>query len=113
MVEAWIFLNKLDDFLLLFIALLLMAILGRWQLTKDNPFDIQNVFVDEHGKASLFKIGQAIAMIVSTWVLINETRAGRLTEFLFTAYMVAWAGSNLTSKAIDAKAKKDSDENLK
>jgi hypothetical protein len=110
MVDAWLFLNKLDDIALLLIAAVLFAILARWQLDKQNPFNLQSVVVDTTtGQASLFKIGQLFALIISSWIMVNETRAGRLTEWLFLGYMIAWSGANLANKMIDAKAKKDHD----
>lgn len=75
-----------------------------WQKNGQIKFDLKDVIIDtETGKVSIYKLGQLIAMGVSTWIMVYETRAGRLTEFLFTTYMVTWSGTNLIKKYIDAK----------
>jgi hypothetical protein len=92
-----------DDAVLLIGTLFLGAVVWRWQRAPDS-FDLRKIIVDAGGDVSLAKIGQIVALLVSTWVLIHETRAGKMTEWLFTGYMLAWAGANLISKAIDKKA---------
>jgi hypothetical protein len=89
-------------------AILFMAVfiitLVIWQRDGRTSFDLKDIIVDsETNKVSVYKFGQLIAMCVSTWVLVNETRAGRLTEFLFTTYMVTWSGTNLIKRFIDSK----------
>ena len=80
----------------------------KWHLDPEFDFNLQDLMVDHKTrKLSLFKIGQFFALLISTWILIHETRLGRLTEFLFTGYMAVWSGSNLMSKYLDNKRKQD------
>lgn len=81
---------------LLFIIFLITA-----HSSKVQPFDIKTTIVDESGRFSLSKFGQLVALMVSTWVLIYQTRHNNLTEWLFIGYMSAWAGANLLNKYLD------------
>jgi len=97
----------LDDAVLLSLAGLALLVLLLWQRGASS-FDLQDLLTDSKtGKASLQKTGQLVAMLVSTWVLIHETRAARLTEWLFMAYMLAWAGANLAGKWLETRKPKE------
>ena len=81
-----------------------------WHLDTKTHFDVRDLMVDHRTKIlSLNKIGQLFALLVSTWIIIHETRLGRLTEFLFTGYMAVWSGSSLLSKYLDNR--KNNQEN--
>lgn len=87
-----------DTYALLAIAAAFGLVLYLWQRTDDD-FDLRDLIVDSvTGKASLFKIGQFVALVVSTWALVHETRRGFLTEWLFGLYMLSWAGANIANK---------------
>ena len=91
----------LDTVILLLGLLLLLAALLYAQRKGDN-FDLRWVLVDTTTeKVSLMKLGQFVALCVSTWVLIHEVRAGRLTEWLFFGYIATFSGANLANKFID------------
>ena len=97
----------LDDIVLMGFAAFLVIVLVLWQRST-SEFDLQHLILDSKtGKASLQKTGQLVAMLVSTWVLIHETRAARLTEWLFMAYMLAWAGANLAGKWLETRKPKE------
>lgn len=90
-----------DTYALVLMALVFTLILSRWQRCDDN-FDLRDLIVDTvSGKVSLFKLGQLVALAVSTWALVYETRRGHLTEWLFGFYMVAWAGANIANKVTE------------
>jgi hypothetical protein len=96
---------NLDTTILALASLFLAILLWLWHTDKDTPFDLTALFIDSRTKrVSLMKVGQAIAMLTSTWVLIYETRQARLSEWLFIGYMVAWSGANLANKAISRSA---------
>jgi hypothetical protein len=98
------FLKTLDieTIVLAFGTLLFLLLLVKWHVDSKNDLDIRSAFMKD-GKLSLAKSGQALALIVSTWVLIYQTRNNRLTDWLFTGYMVAWSGANMASKYLDTK----------
>ena len=76
----------------------------RWHKVDDH-FDLRDLLTDKGAqRLSLAKTGQFVALCVSTWALANETLAGRLTEWLFTAYMLSWCGANIASTALRIKA---------
>jgi hypothetical protein len=73
-----------------------------WHFDKSTKFDVRDLMIDkETDRLSLYKIGQFFALLVSTWILIHETRNGRLSEWLFAFYMAAWSGANLMNKYLD------------
>lgn len=81
-----------------------MLLLGRWHRDKDNAFDLRWIIVDtKSNRVSLFKVGQFVALVVSTWALIYEVRHNRLTEWLFVGYMISWAGANTLNKVVDKR----------
>jgi hypothetical protein len=89
-----------NDLLLLIGLVLSLALLYRWQC-KDDQFDLRWLLVDTTTeKVSLFKLGQLVALAVSTWAIVVETRAGHLTEWLFLAYIGVWSGANVGNKII-------------
>ena len=81
--------------------------LYRWH-REPNGFDLRDLLTDKgSNRLSLARFGQATALIVSTWALVNETVTGRLTEWLFTSYMLAWVGAQLGGLAFKASGKLD------
>jgi hypothetical protein len=67
---------------------------------------LSDAIVDENGKFSLFRAGQATALIISSWAFIILVQQGTLTEYYFYGYMGIWSGVNLArnllGKAPDA-----------
>ena len=93
----------INDSLLLGGICALLMILGFWQ-GKHDEFDLRWLIVDtKTHRVSLFKLGQLVALLTSTWAVIYQTRHDRLTEWMFTAFMVAWAGANVANKFVDRK----------
>jgi hypothetical protein len=83
---------------------ILLIVLVYWHMSSDVRFDLRDLLIDSKTKElSLSKTGQFLALLISTWVLMYETRAGRLTDWLFTGYMLAWAGANSLNKYLEQK----------
>jgi hypothetical protein len=84
--------------LILLIGLLfLFYVMFRIQRSK-NRVDLYYLILDEKTQQpSLHKFGQLVALAVSTWVLVDEEMHGRMTEWLFTAYMGAWAVTTIAN----------------
>lgn len=79
-----------------------LGVLVYWHIDKETRFDIRDLLIDSTTKElSLYKVGQLMALIFSTWVLVHETRSGKLSEWLFGSYMIAWSGANLIKKYLD------------
>jgi hypothetical protein len=96
---------NLDTLALIGGTAVIAAALVYWHLSKETDFDLRWVLVDTStGKVSLYKVGQATALMVSTWVLVHETRAGTLSEWLFAAYMFVWTGANIANKMVNRDA---------
>lgn len=90
----------------LFIAI---ALLIRIQLKKDK-LDFRWLILDDTTKQpSIHKIGQCLALLVSTWGFVMLTMKGTLTEFYFTGYIGVWAGSVALDKLL-TKTKDEHDD---
>jgi hypothetical protein len=96
---------NLDTITLVTGSVLFILVVYSWHLDRSKAFNISDLLVNARtGRFELFKLGQFICLMISSWIVIFETRSGRLTEWEFGGYMVAWAGANLINKAIDNKA---------
>lgn len=90
----------LSDVVLSIAALLLTLVLISWHTSKDQ-FDLRWLIVDSTTeKVSLFKTGQLVALLTSTWAFIHEVRGNHLSEWLFFAYVAAWGGVNIANKIV-------------
>jgi hypothetical protein len=87
-----------------------LVLLIKWHNDPNNKFSLIDLIADENGKASLFRIGQAAALVVSSWAFITMVQRDKLTEFYFYGYMGVWSGinlaKNLLGKAPDASTDK-------
>lgn len=91
----------INDALLFGLIAAFLLVLLMWQ-RKDDQFDLRWLLVDTATeKVSLFKVGQFVALIVSSWALIHETRNNHLTEWLFLAYIGTFSGLNVANKVVD------------
>lgn len=93
----------LTEISLALITIACVTILVRWQNNPDNNFDLTDCLLGEDRKVSLYKIGQASALIVSTWAFIIMVQKNQMTEYYFYGYMGVWSGINL-AKNIFGKA---------
>lgn len=90
--------------LMLFITLtacvfLLVAI----QMKKDK-LDLRYLILDDNNrKPSIHKLGQVLALLVSTWGFVYEIEHGTFTETYLTVYMGIWAGAGAVNKYLDTK----------
>jgi len=67
-----------------------------------QKFSIEDLFLDgKTGRASLSKLGQFMALCVSSWGFVFLTLNGTLTEWFYGTYMVAWSGTSLVHKWLD------------
>ena len=98
-------LNTSIEYVMLMVsALVLVVLVFSWHRDAKSVIDLTDLIVDsDTGKTSLYKIGQILALLVSTWVMIHETSAGRLSEWLYLSYMIAWSGANIAKKYLDLK----------
>lgn len=91
---------------LLVLVAALVCQLGLWHRKRGDQFDLRDLVTDKGAqRVSLSKFGQLVALLVSTWALVHETLSGRLSEWLFGAYMLAWAGAQVASLAFSTRQK--------
>lgn len=95
--------------ILLFGLVLLVYVMFKIQRSKNNV-DLYYLILDEKTQQpSLHKLGQLVALAVSTWALIYESLQGHLSEWLFGSYMIAWAAAEATNRFL---SKGDDDRQL-
>jgi predicted metal-binding membrane protein len=86
------------------LAAFVTGVLFRWH-ADGTRFDLRHVLIDSAtDRVSLHKFGQFVALVVSTAVLWYEMMHARLSEWLFTGYMLTWAGTALAKRWIDKPA---------
>ena len=95
----------LTEISLLVITLIVFTFVIKWHNSPHNTFDLTDAIIGEDGKFSLFRAGQAVALIVSTWAFVVLVQRNALTEYYFYGYMGIWSGINLAKNLL----KKESD----
>ena len=73
------------------------SVLISWHRNQNNTIDLKTILIKD-GELSLSKLGQLIALLVSTWIIVYQTRHELLNEWLFTSYLFTWTGANVMSK---------------
>ena len=92
----------LDTIVLMVCAFTVLLSAWFWQRDPNVKFDLLDL-ISDGGKLSLFRTGQLVALLTSTWAFVALTRAGNLTEIFYLTYMATWAGANIASKVLDKK----------
>ena len=93
--------------LVTYTLLLLLFIITSWfiyHIRKDrraNPLDL--ITTPDTGRLSAAKIGQMVGVVVSSWVIISATSAGKLSAELFLVYLAYTAGVDLFGKFLRYK----------
>src|SRR5471030_883050 len=88
---------------LLFLTItFVICLLGYMQVKRDSV-DLRWLIYDEKKRPSIHKIGQIVALVVSSWGFIALTLKGQLTESYFTGYMVVWSGSVALDKYLSRR----------
>lgn len=91
--------------LLLFGALTFIILVLIYIQTRKDSLDLRWLILDETSqRPSLNKIGQGLALIVSTWGFLVLVERNLLTEFYFTGYMTVWAGSTALSQYLASRS---------
>ena len=96
---------NLETITLYIAAFIAVYILAQWHFSKDTAFDLKSA-ISEDGRFSLSKFGQLVALFLSSWVLVYQTRHSALTEWLYMSYISTWAVANGFSKYLETKKSK-------
>jgi hypothetical protein len=96
------------DMILIGIVLSGIAILFKLQATKDR-FDLRSVIADDKGQPSIHKIGQLVALLLSTWMLVYLAVHNQMTEGYFGTYMGIWAAAQAADKWLGRAVDKSQD----
>lgn len=89
-------------------ALLVIAaiwILWRAQSAEHNPVDFATMLVDQKdGSTSLRKVGELVALLTTTWIILYMAVKGDLTETFYVAYLGVWVSRTVLGVLAGAKA---------
>lgn len=85
--------------LLLFLLVVVYPIIKWHNNPSVTKIDLADLIVD-NGKISLFKIGQVVALIISSWAFILLVQQKNLTWEYFATYMGIWTGANIAKIAL-------------
>lgn len=90
----WLNHNWLQLFLVVGGLMLVHAVVkaSRNSYSKLNLFDM---VMGEDGKMSLTKTAQLGSFLISTWAFVYLVVHTQLTEWYYTSYMIAWAGTQV------------------
>lgn len=78
-------------------ALVLLSMWLAWKATRSpkSHFHFEEMLLDaKTGKTSLSRVGQLVALSLSSWAFVYLTLAYKLSEWYFTGYMITWAGAH-------------------
>lgn len=92
---------------LLVITLICFGFILKWHFDPTTKLNLSSVITDDKGEFSLFRTGQATALVISTWYFVTEVIRNQMTWEVFALYMSTWAGANLIKMGINKVAVKD------
>jgi hypothetical protein len=84
-------------------ALVGLLLLWFWQRSHPN-FDLADLITGDNGRVSATKFAQTVALVVATWGFITLVQQGKLSEWYFGAYMMAFLGVRVAKDALAQKA---------
>ena len=86
-------------------ALLALGVFILWQAnrSKNNPIDFADILIDS-GRTSLRKLGELIALLASTWIIVALVVNDKLTPEYYGLYIGAWVARTLLGQLTQAKA---------
>ena len=84
-------------------AVLLVVALALVVVTRHPVSLLQLVTDARSGRMSLGRVGQLVALIVSSWAFVWLTIAGTLTEWYYGTYMIAWAGARIADQLVQQR----------
>lgn len=85
--------------LLLFLGnIFFLVVLSKWHV-DDGKFDFRTALLDSSsGTISFSRLGNLTALFISTEIILYEAIKGRMSEWLFSGYLLAWTGTYIASK---------------
>lgn len=80
--------------LILFITVTVLILLLTYMQIKKDSVDLRWLILDDKtGRPSIHKVGQCLALLVSTWAFVKLVVNDRFTTDYLLIYMGVWAGS--------------------
>lgn len=88
---------------LLFTTITVFLVVMVYLQTRKDALDLRWLILDTSGKPSIHKIGQLVALMVSTWGFVVLTLKGNLSESYFGIYMAVWTSATAVDTYINGK----------
>lgn len=90
---------------LLFVTMTAAIFLLIYMQCKKDALDLRWLILDDtNGRPSIHKIGQGLALIVSTWGFIYQITHDKFNDNYLLIYMGVWAGSTALNQFLVSKA---------
>lgn len=88
---------------LIMLLLVILAGIMSFKATRSvkSRFSLDEAFLDRNGKTSFARIGQFVALAVSTWGFVFLTLEGKMSEWYMTMYMGAWVLNGIGHKGLE------------
>lgn len=85
------------------VLLLMLAVTGfiLKRAHRSGKYDFGNLLRDDEGKESSFRLAAIASFVVSSWVVMQLTITGAITEGYYGLYLLTWSGSAVLSKGIE------------
>lgn len=87
-------------------ALVIAHLLGRSQRDKHSPINFEDLFIGDDGRMSKASTVMLGSFVVTTWMMVELTLSGKLTEGYLGLYMAAWVAPTVTSLIVNAGVKR-------
>lgn len=87
------------------LAALGLFILYRAHRSKTSKVDLAHLIVDRDGHTSLRQVGEVLALLVTSWIVLWLAVSDKLTGEVFGVYNVAWVLRTLAGPMSQAWAK--------
>lgn len=81
-----------------------LFVLWRAHRSRTSPIDLAHLLVDRDGHTSLRQSSEAVALLVTSWIVLWLAVSDRLTEGIFGVYVVAWVLRTLAGPTMQAWA---------
>lgn len=96
-VFQWFVKHPIDYLQIFLVVGGLMMVHGILRTSRDpyTKLNVYDMLLDPSGRMSLTKTAQFGAFAISTWGFVHLVVYNNLTEWYYTSYMVAWAGTQL------------------
>lgn len=82
-------------------AMLIGTAVVMFKAQDRNFFDFGNMLRDDNGKENALRLAALGAFAVSSWIVMQLTITGNMTEAYYAIYLLTWSGSAVLLKFLE------------